>query len=524
MPTSEELDLQQQRAEELEAQAAFEELKRKKREGGSSPTAELPPIVEDLDDPDTTQRMVPQFELNQAVISSGMYDQEIDVTINVAELVIFESLDSPFLTGRIVISDDEGFLDAMKFQGTERLVVSLGGADIQNTPILTKKKFIMTSVESRVSTSNQNSAAYSFTLIDEHGFLGQLKKISKSYTGSLEKIIVSIAQNELNRQVDIAYTGANTGSDELSAQQDITCIIPNLTPIDAMKWLCSRITTLNGSPYFIYATLNVPNYFAVSDEILNEEDRTFGNVIRLGNLDVMLQQEPLNKVPFRYTPNTVATNVETDPVKQMFTIKAFQIRSGYSNTLKQALMGSVVSTYSNTNLGTGEIFRTKHNLTDQINTLTEDGIIQKEGFTQDVIDPTFVINDLPLEEYSAKQFHTITSSGTYGTQKSYHDEFDETKFKHKIQSRSLFTTLQKNRISIIIEGGALILSTAGVGDIIDIDVLGDDMSAGENDRDPRSNRFSGNHLIYSIQHVFIEGTHNATMNLVKLDVGSKGKN
>ena len=524
MPTSEELDLQQQRAEELEAQAAFEELKRKKREGGSSPTAELPPIVEDLDDPDTTQRMVPQFELNQAVISSGMYDQEIDVTINVAELVIFESLDSPFLTGRIVISDDEGFLDAMKFQGTERLVVSLGGADIQNTPILTKKKFIMTSVESRVSTSNQNSAAYSFTLIDEHGFLGQLKKISKSYTGSLERIIVSIAQNELNRQVDIAYTGANTGSDELSAQQDITCIIPNLTPVDAMKWLCSRITTLNGSPYFIYATLNVPDYSGVSDETLDEEDRTFGNVIRLGNLDVMLQQEPLNKVPFRYTPNTVATNVETDPVKQMFTIKAFQIRSGYSNTLKQALMGSVVSTYSNTNLGTGEIFTTKHNLTDQINTLTEDGILQKEGFTQDVIDPTFVINDLPLEEYSAKQFHTITSSGTYGTQKSYHDEFDETKFKHKIQSRSLFTTLQKNRISIIIEGGALILSTAGVGDIIDIDILGDNMTAGENDRDPRSNRFSGNHLIYSIQHVFIEGTHNATMNLVKLDVGSKGKN
>ena len=486
--------------------------------------ASVTPTIQEEQEPTPQHPITPQFELNQAVISSGMYDKEIDVTTNVAELVIFESLDSPFLTGRIVISDDEGLFDAMKFQGTERLIVSLGGADVEKTPILKKKKFIMTSIESKVSTSNQNSSAYVFTLIDEHGFLGQLKKVSKSYTGSLERIIVSIAQNELNRQVDIAYTGANTGSDELSAQQDITCIIPNLTPVDAMKWLCSRITTLNGSPYFIYATLNVPDYSEVSNETLDEEDRTFGNVIRLGNLDVMLQQEPLNKVPFRYTPNTTGVNVEADPVKQMFTIKGFQIRSGYSDTLRQALMGSVVSTYSNTNLGTGEIFTTKHNLTDQINTLTEDGILQKEGFTQDVIDPTFVINDLPLEEYSAKQFHTITSSGTYGTQKSYHDEFDETKFKHKIQSRSLFTTLQKNRISIVVEGGALIYSTAGVGDIIDIDILGDNMDAGENDRDPRSNRFSGNHLIYNIQHTFIEGTHNCTMNLVKLNVGSKGNN
>jgi len=491
----------------------------------TSPTGTVTPTITEEQEPAPTAEssFSPQFELNQAVISSGMYDKEIDVTTNVAELVIFESLDSPFLTGRIVISDDEGLFDAMKFQGTERLIVSLGGADDVKTPILTKKKFIMTSIESKISGSNQNSSAYAFTLIDEVGFLGQLKKISKSYTGSLERIIVSLAQNELNRQVDIGYTGATSSNDELSAQQDITCIIPNLTPIEAMKWLCSRITTLNGSPYFIYATLNVPNYSAASDETLNEEDRTFGNVIRLGNLDVMLQQEPLNKVPFRYTPNTTGVNVEADPVKQMFTIKGFQIRSGYSDTLTQALMGSVVSTYSNTNLGTGEIFKTKHNLTDQINTLTEDGIIQKDGFTQDVIDPTFVINDLPLEEYSAKQFHTITSSGTYGTQKSYHDEFDETKFKHKIQSRSLFTTLQKNRISIVIEGGALIYSTAGVGDIIDIDILGDNMASGDNDRDPRSNRFSGNHLIYNIQHTFIEGTHNCTMNLVKLNVGSKGK-
>ena len=486
--------------------------------------ASVTPTIQEEQEPTPQHPITPQFELNQAVISSGMYDKEIDVTTNVAELVIFESLDSPFLTGRIVISDDEGLFDAMKFQGTERLIVSLGGADVEKTPILKKKKFIMTSIESKVSTSNQNSSAYVFTLIDEHGFLGQLKKVSKSYTGSLERIIVSLAQNELNRQVDIGYTGATAGNDQLSAQQDITCIIPNLTPIDAMKWLCSRITTLNGSPYFIYATLNVPDYSEVSNETLDEEDRTFGNVIRLGNLDVMLQQEPLNKVPFRYTPNTTGVNVEADPVKQMFTIKGFQIRSGYSDTLRQALMGSVVSTYSNTNLGTGEIFTTKHNLTDQINTLTEDGILQKEGFTQDVIDPTFVINDLPLEEYSAKQFHTITSSGTYGTQKSYHDEFDETKFKHKIQSRSLFTTLQKNRISIVVEGGALIYSTAGVGDIIDIDILGDNMDAGENDRDPRSNRFSGNHLIYNIQHTFIEGTHNCTMNLVKLNVGSKGNN
>lgn len=59
----------------------------------------------------------PQFVVKRAIISADRLNKEIDITQNLAELNIFESLNTPYLTGKCAISDDQGLFDALEFQG-----------------------------------------------------------------------------------------------------------------------------------------------------------------------------------------------------------------------------------------------------------------------------------------------------------------------------------------------------------------------------------------------------------------------
>ena len=228
----------------------------------------------------------------------------IDITAFVSELIIFESLDRPYMSGKMVVLDDSELFNGLELQGTENVQITLATEDSQQTDVILNKKFIMTGIESQTKSGEAGSSSvFTITLLDEIAMVGRATKIRKSYSGSLEKIIKSVVKNELGRDTEISYTGAKKPTDEFSAQENITCIVPNLNALETIDWICSRLTTKNGSPYFCFATLNIPHYkegFVVT----GEEDIKEGNVIRLGNLDTMLEQEPFNKVPYRFTPQT----------------------------------------------------------------------------------------------------------------------------------------------------------------------------------------------------------------------------
>jgi hypothetical protein len=440
---------------------------------------------------------------------------DFEVFSDLVELIIYESLDKLYLTGQVSIIDKQGIFSTIQFQGTEKITFAISTADVNDTPIIFNKTFIMSEIISQSKHKSGKSSLFVFNLIDEHGFLGRVSKISKSYNGSLERIIKNILQNELGRTVDIAYTGAKSGDEEFSIQGDITCIIPNMTPITAINWLCNRITTDNGTPYFAYSTLNLPNQKGESDESqLDDEDKEKGNLIRIGNLDTMLTQEAFNNIPFVYNPNS-RSGLRSSVIEQLFKIKNISF-DRTSNTLKLLELGAVSSEYSNTNLGTGEVFTTKHVLSDQLRNLSSNSIIGKnEETTQNVFDEELLLKGSRVETYSAKNYHTITSTGTYGNLKSYHDETDENKFKVKISSTAIKNVLHKNSISIVVEGASLAIGRVTVGDIINIVVVSDNVDdEGKGVPDMKN---SGKHLIYDLKHTFSGEIHNATLTLCKLE-------
>lgn len=441
----------------------------------------------------------------------------INITAFVSELIIFESLDKPYLSGKMVVLDDSELFNGLELQGTENVQITLGTEDSQQTEVILNKNFIMTGIESQTKSSDAGSSSvFVITLLDEIAMVGRATKIRKSYSGSLEKIIKSVVKNELGRDTEISYTGAKKPTDEFGIQENITCIVPNLNALETIDWICSRLTTKNGSPYFCFATLNIPR---VSDDGLtvsfDDEDTKAGNIIRLGNLDTMLAQEAFNKIPYRFTPQTNSTNAEQKRELQTFNIRAIDTPAS-SNTLKLIDIGAVSSTYSNTNLGTGEVHKSEHSIVRTLTNISGDKVIQKEGKVQNVIDPTTKLRDKNILRYKSRNFHTITSSGTYGNLNSYHDERIESRFKTKIESKSIKAFLNKNPLTVIIEGSGFIIGRGTVGQIINIDIRGDNIRA-EKREDLSDSRYSGNHLIYDVKHQFSRDLHNVTLNLRKLE-------
>lgn len=449
-----------------------------------------------------------QYKIIEATIGAdrfGGFSESaltFDVRPIIIEVTLYESLDKPYVTGNIVMLDDNGLFEGMVFNGTEKLRLKIAG--VNDTKVIMPpgqddpRTYVMTGVEKAIKNDNGNSAVYAFTLIDEHAFLGRSKKISKSYSGNIGSIVRKIAQSELKKDLDVSYTFKDTGNEIKPVQENMKVVVPNLTPLDAIDWLSSRATTETGSPYFMWATIH-------------------DNRLRFGNLDTMLTQQPFNsKLPYTYNPANIGKAEGATELEKSATVKAVTFAK-MSNTLKLVEAGSLSAEYANTNLNTGDISRQHYSFRDTLKKLSDGNIIVNKN--QNVFDGEMLLDENKIDTYDAKKYHTLTSTGVYGSSKSYHDEFDKAKFKKKLENRAIVNHLYKNMMQVVIPGTGFFVSGAAVGDIVNIQIASDNMNVG----DTKSKKTlidankSGKCLIYDLRHTFTETAHTVSMNVCKLE-------
>ena len=447
----------------------------------------------------TTQSQ--QYKITKASISAdrlgGLDTNNFDVRTSIAELNVFESLDKPYLTGTVVILDDKALFDKINFQGTERLSIEMASVD-NDLDTVFSRTFIMTGIEQQVkSNENGKSSMVMFTLLDEHAFLSSLKKISRSFNGRIDEILIKLLATEMKMDIDLSYLFLPNGLKQLPLQTNMRGIIPNLTPIEAIKWLTSRATTVTGSPFFTYATMHDDN-------------------LRLGNLDSMLSQKAWNsKLPYTYNPANVSNAESQTEFERTFTIKSLKT-SKSANTLKLIQEGAVGAAMNNTNLNTGVIFKSHYSIRNVLDKLENYNIL---GDNQNVFDPNFKVGDVLVDEYDSHIFHTVTSSGTYGRKKSYHDEYDATKFKKKLENKALLNHMYKNMTNVVVEGAGFIIAKSSVGDIVNLKVVNDNVEnssvASEDELIDKGK--SGDFIIYDTRHTFSGTQHTVSMNVCKLE-------
>jgi len=436
-----------------------------------------------------------QYKIVDVLITSDYLDTPVEITAQISELLLYESIHKPYITGQLALLDDGDIFSQIRFRGTERLSFTIVSDDPGLTDIKYQHTMVMRSVVKR-ETITDKSAAVVVALIDEHAFIDQALRISKSYTASIEDIIISLANGELGIAVDRSYTKYN------SLQGAIRYISPYLTPINIMRLLLDRATTSNGSPFFLYSSL------------FDRQGALDVKNLRLGDFDTMYTQRPFNaNRPYVYS----AAMPNTSDANEIFTIEHVSF-DHLDDTLKMVADGATGCLFTSQDVFRNTKLAQRQDITKTLQRLS-DNLIIPEQTTQTMYDDLYTFNrrntNSSLHEVNTQYFHTLASQGTYGPWRSYHEGAYAYDSQLRARSIAIQSMLQRNVIKVGFSGVALFLNGVSVGDTMAIDFFETDNAEVETvTADPQ---LSGSYLIVNMRHQFKDTKHDVVAEVTKIN-------
>lgn len=443
----------------------------------------------------TTQNISQQYKLLKAEISADkLDDRTIDVRALIPELVFYENLEYPYITGKMILVDDNGIMDALNFRGTEKITFEIAGVGNSLEPEIgglgdNAKTFIMTRIEKSVR-NNDRTDVLLISLVEEHFFQNKLVKVSKAFTANIETTITEILYSYLNKNVDQSYLTK-------SVQGVRKVNIPYMHPLEAVEWLRDRITTEIGAPYFVHSSL-------------------FDNNIRISSLDGFFTQKAFNtKIPFIYSASLAGNAEGLSERQRSFMIESYK-QEVTEDTLMMISKGALGSNYTNIDVGTGITSRNRFSMRDVLLDMKSKDLLPDTSF-QTVFDEGQTINNKFVDEYDSRIYHQVSSSGTYDKFLGYHDVVDNLDNTLKLKNIALRNALYRNMINMVVPGIAFMYSKASVGDIMSCTFN----SSAADPKISSSNELidkqkSGNYLIYATRHTFRDTKHSVSINATKI--------
>lgn len=420
-----------------------------------------------------------QYQILSATISTDTPGQKsVEVAKRVVDLNFYESIHLPYVTGSITLLDDSNLFERLRFRGAERLALNLVTHD-SFQEIQMQREFVITNI-ARSFTNNDKAKLYVLEFMDVHLFLDNTKKISRSYTGNIPDIIQKILGDELNIDLDISYM---EGFD--SAQKSIRVNIPYLSPLQACIWLKNRLTTINGSPFYLFAS-------------------TYKDNLYLGNYDTMQTLEAFNeKQHYKYAKEFTQLIQEEDEWKRLFAVSAVQ-ELNQQNAYRFMKMGGLASDIDVFNTTEGWKLSTHHSIRGQLEDLASKGIIN---------DRQIVFDENRFDdERNIKQIAKV-SAKTFDSHRNYHDVTNRGEILLLAKANALNEALNRNALEISVPGAAMFIGSVSVGDTIYVDFLNTNIS------DEEANlhkRLSGKYLILKQRNIFEDTMHNCNLTISKL--------
>lgn len=432
------------------------------------------------------------FLVDQIILKSQRFNKEIILTNVVSEIKIFENVTMPYLTGSMLMLDDNGILESAMVQGTEEIIISV---KIPGTSDPITKTFYILNIEKEVK-KNDASAVILLNLIETHGYIDKLKRFSKAYTGKCEDIIRRIAKDQLNKDI---YSGDQTFKP--SFQNAFKVVIPYMTALEALEFIRDKATTANGSPYFLYSTM-------FSDDLV------------LADLETIMEREAWNRgKPFIYSSAFSNAVAREDIATQSRIIYNYTVQS-FDDTLKNIQEGAVGASVAVTDLS---LSRTDQGHFSGLNTLNK--LIQEDTISapQDIlpIDEEFKHENLLLSDYDSKMFHFVVGA-TYDQHLNYYEEdtLEVSKYKNRVASQAIKKMLMKNPIEIIVPGMEFLHRNmfSTVGNTIEISIMKNIPPDQSTQTFPLDSRRTGDYVIFTKCHMFsvTSKSHRVSMGLAKL--------
>jgi hypothetical protein len=431
-----------------------------------------------------------RYKLTSAIVNPSFSDTtSIDIRNNVIETHIYENLETPYVTCRIVVIDDFGFRDRLRIRGTERVFLEYSKPNDNGGDKISKNFFISRVID--VDKANPKAEVLSLELVEDHFWINSVKSISKSFTGSIEAIIRQIVTGEFSKVVrERDFTGTSQGERKV--------IVPYLTPIEAIQWIKTHGTTRLGAPIYCYSSF-------------------FESDILLSDLEGLLKREIFNKkFPLLYGQSIAALESRLQIARPYMEVEKFR-EVDTENSLELYEQGAIGSLYSMTDFGTG-ISNERHvsvrNILDELDINNVISSIE----LQSVFDPLLKIGDKLTDEYNSKYIFQITSGKTYNQFASLSEESDLTFSKLKAKNRILRLLLKKNTIDYYMEGTGYFEKKLGIGDRARIVFSSPNVSATTTTQDDQIDfKKSGDYLIFATHHILTEESHKVSIRATKLE-------
>jgi len=445
-----------------------------------------------------------QYLIESAIFTAdrnpSLDNKPLDISRSIAELNIYESVELPYLTGTCALVDDVRFRDAIGIKGSERITFTILPYE-DAEPII--KTFMITGIAAN-TTANERTEVHTLTLMEEHGYLSSVMKISESYTGLPEQIVENILNSHLGKVVRY--------ESRVALQQKMKVNIPYWNPLQATEWLRDRMASSVGAPYFLYASFR--------DDLLRLED-----------LDNMMTKDPWNKKdPYSYSLTSHNSSKISNKRAEFFHVKSYEA-SQIESTLRLAQGGAIGSEFKTMDLtSSGQTQNTRHNSNTTLNNFIESietnaNLNTSIGYDWKLMFAKSATNFKNIGELNSKVFsEVVTSRKFYETDgetpiAGYADEhLQEGLYKLKIKSAALRAILLNNVFEISVPGQPYLVSDLdiGVGSNILLNYAvasqaDGSINAGDVDRNK-----SGKFLVYRTRHMFSEGNYNVKMDIVKL--------
>lgn len=400
------------------------------------------------------------------------------------ELEIYENIYMPYLTGRILIHDDNDIYRVAELKGTERLTVKFKSP---GTPTYIEKVFIISTIERSVKINDQTSELL-LELTEDHGYFDQLQLVNKSYNGTGVEIIKKILDDNTNKTIRPRYY-------KQPSQKSLRYIIPWQTPYDAIRTVVKHMTTDNSLPYFFFSSLT-------SDDLI------------LTDLESILAREPFYSTPFSYSQAKFAKEKSLeDEVFNIFNVES----SNLNDTLSLAKIGAIGASFESIDTLSGADQNIRVNMKQQYETL---GNIQILNLSKDrfPIDDKFRVDEKSskeITEYNSNKFSVLSYTpydDTNGLVPNYRESRRVTVRNNYIKH------LADNSFSITVPGLAFAVKNVNrsVGHQIYIEISKEGSARG--DASGVDERRSGAFVMLAKKHVFnlLDKTHNVVIKVGRI--------
>ena len=425
---------------------------------------------------------VDRLIIERATITAGDGELKYDISSSISDVVIYEHIDKPYLTGSVTFLDTLGVLDQVKFKGLEEFFFVAKFPEDASPSI--SRKFIIDSIVD-TSKNNDNSELITLHFIEEIGFISSFLNVNKSYSGSSREMIEKIITEHFP---DITLSK----EDEDEAKYNMQLVVPNMTPLGAADWIKDRTTSTYGTPYYLFSCLTQPN------------------ILHFLPLSSLISGTPVDKREYRYSQSTSqSATTSKDPAAQYYDIKAYdQIPLEITELIDEGLIASKQG-YWDTALSYDK--STSFEIENMM------GLVP--GFDQDSFKfkNKYAYKDETLNRIQSRKQYSIHASYPYPDHVSFRE------------LENLNRTLTSKAIRNILYTGALNISVSArnftvqnknrtLGNLIKLRFLNNQTPTTTTSIDDITDKVkSGKHMIYAVRHNIRVERYDVTLTCVKLE-------